>query len=370
MVKALLSALAGVIIGMIAGCLPTDPASVPDSIESIRLSMSDEAFSDLGKSVYLNRWVWTVINSPSGPVKAQIRVHGGISRDFPKKSYQLIPFSSAVPDKREGGIILSAQYTDITFARYRLADHLFRRAGLFCSDITPVALYINGVYQGLYLQIEKIDEAFLRRRGLPLSSVYKLRTHGRFTHAGGILASYCFDKIVPEDDQSYADIDRLIALADRGITEENSGDLEQVLDIHSALDYYAACRLTYNWDGTNNNAHLYFDPAGKRFLFMPWDLDHTFEQIVPIADFERQFLLPDNLFEQLIAIPKYRDYVIRRMAEIFDYSAEKVLLDSIIAETAPLVPFEQAYTGEDDYRAKVEQISTCLESVREQLSQP
>lgn len=254
-------------------------------------------------------------------------MHGNVSRKYIKRSYKLQQLDPEAPGGVVRSAVLSSQYHDPTFCRYRLADCFFGRAGMMRATIEVVRLFVDGEYQGLYLRIEDVDERFLKRRGMPLSSLYKVNYHGWLSFQHGMLAEQSFEKHVPEGDRTYTDLEQLIHIIDRGITEQNRGELEGVLDIDNAIDYYAVTRIIANGDGVRNNYYLYHDPRDGLFRFIPWDLDLTFNvepRVLPAYE--------NGLFEQLDSVPAYRRQLRRRTRELFDLEETLCELESLAAE--------------------------------------
>ncbi len=312
----------------LAGCSPLSPPEPGDaSISAIRLIMGRERYDDLQKTGHLRRWQSTRVRDGDTSIAARIRIHGQFSRNEIKKSYKLQLYR-VQREEAESTIVLSPQFGDPSFCRYRLAHFFFEKAGLLVPGIEPVRLFIDGKYEGLYLRIEDVDEKFLRRRGLALTSLYKINGHGRFNSALGMLPMQSFEKHIPQGHRNYHDLERLIALVDQGLSRENAERLESLLDVQNVLDYYAVCRLISHTDGITNNFYLYLHPASKRFVMIPWDFDMTFKHIH--ENFPRY---ANGLFEQLEHIPAYREYLRRRTVELFNYAEAQRALDSMFYRT-------------------------------------
>jgi spore coat protein H len=300
-------------------------------LRTIELSMRAEGWRDLQKSGYLDQWRAVRLITDTAMLEGRIRIHGASSRRYAKKSLKVDIRAPASAEARTA--IFSAQQTDPSFCRYRLADYFFRRAGLRCPRIAPLFLTLNGTPLGLYLEREPIDERFLDCRGLPQSSVYSANLGAWFTLMHGIPIESGWNKKVPDKEQSYADLEKLVRFVDEGITEARLEKLGTILDIENALDYFAVSLIVGNVDGITNNYHLYLDPRTRRFEFIPWDLDLTFGAI-PAKTFPAY---RNGLFEHLMALPSCRAYVRTRISEIFDADAA---LDTLVRFAGEI---EEAY---------------------------
>jgi spore coat protein H len=317
--------------GLFGGCDLMRPQPLADgAIQTIRLEMGSERYEQLQRTGYLQKWYATTIVTDSTEQQARIRVHGNVARRLLKKNYKIQSFAY-LQDEPTQSIVLSSQYLDASFCRSLLADYLFDKAGFLKPDLEPIQLYIDGVYQGLYLQIEDVDELFFARRCRPLSSLYKINLRGTFSSKNNLLASQAFSKQLPDDDESFVDLERLIAIIDAGITEQNRGTLESMLDITNALDYMLIASLIDHHDGIRNNFYLYFDPPIRKFIFIPWDMDQTFA-----GTHSELPLYTNGLFEQLRTVPSYNAYLNTRMKQLYDAQELQGVLDRWYTTLYPL----------------------------------
>ena len=101
------------------------------------------------------------------PIRCEIKVHGGSSRDLPKLSWRVIldePHEDLAWGNRH--LILRAEYNDQSMMRNALSLEFFRQ-----QTQTPVSrwryiwLQVNEEAQGMYLQVERMSDSFLERWG-------------------------------------------------------------------------------------------------------------------------------------------------------------------------------------------------------------
>ena len=117
----------------------------------------------------------------------EMEVHGGLSRSFEKLSYRLRfddPESTQLDFFGDGPgttrqVVLQASWIDRSFSRAKIAMDLTRAEGGLAPRISHVQLYLNGKWHGLYLLIERVDNVFLDRNGLPVEDalLYKAENH-------------------------------------------------------------------------------------------------------------------------------------------------------------------------------------------------
>ena len=93
-----------------------------------------------------------------------MELHGNYSRGFPKLSYSVemrdsnqIAMDTAVLGMPKGhDFALVANYIDRTLLRNAIAQHIFGSMGNYTPRFRHVEVVLNGIYQGVYLFIEKI----------------------------------------------------------------------------------------------------------------------------------------------------------------------------------------------------------------------
>ncbi len=322
-----------------------------DGIEHLSIIIGKDNLTALQKSTFIDRWFPLYLEKDTGECTARIRMHGGLARHFPKKTYKVEVYSG-YPEKVGDAFQLSAQYNDTSFCRYRLAQYLFSKAGLLCPEVKPVHLFFDNCYYGLYLRIEMVDELFLHRRNLPVASLYKAKSNSWFSSKYGIVPQAHFDKKLPVNDMSYADLEQLFLLLDKGITVADTVPLENLLDIHNVLDYYAVAVLIRHYDGIIKNFYLYYNPIIRKFQFIPWDFDLTF-----YGNPHLTYNWRNNLFEQLMAIDSYSSYVENRMKELFQYDELTALLTALAAEVKQALELDPWLQKENrDFNGEVNEL--------------
>ena len=307
----------------------------------VAITMSRDDFADLLKSSYTKLRFPAEAQWNDTLYKAEIQLHGNVTVRYPKKSFDINLYKVVIGPDPYYSMTLSSQLTDLTFSRYRIASTLFRKAGFYCSGLQPVRLFFNNRYEGVYLMVEPVNEHFLQRRGLPVTSLYKANVGARLDYRDRVLPQQSFDKKVPEGDLSNTDLQTLIEIADKGITEETRPSLESILDITNALDYYAIARLINHSDGVRNNFFLYYNPLIHKFQFIPWDLTSTFFG-TPFPHFS------NGLFEQLERITSYKLYMHDRMRELFSPDSLNASLDTFFAQIHSAIREDPYMSRPDD----------------------
>ncbi|MDP4743113.1 MAG: CotH kinase family protein, partial [Schleiferiaceae bacterium] len=101
---------------------------------------------------------------------------GNTSRNSGKKSFK-ISFNSFQSGARWEGLKdlnLNSEHNDPSISRARIGWHLLSDLGLAASRVSPVRLYINGDFYGLYANVEHINDDYVERRyGGKAGNLYK-----------------------------------------------------------------------------------------------------------------------------------------------------------------------------------------------------
>ncbi len=221
-------------------------------------------------------------------VPAGVRLHGGASRDFDKKSlrlyfrqqyglnrleYPLFADSDARSFKRlvlhNGGqdwyTFPHPNYSNWTLIRNQLADKLALELGGYAVHSQPVLLFINGAPWGIYYARERIDDRFLAERyGVRAADFLDSPEHvgERATLMG--------------DRENWDHLLQFVATHDLA-TPANYAYVQTQVDIANFIDYTILHIYAANFDWPHHNVQQ-FRPRvqGGRWQWMFWDTDHAF----------------------------------------------------------------------------------------------
>ncbi len=231
---------------------------------------------------WLNANIWTETYVPALVVyegrvypDTGLRFRGGRPRLFRKKSLKL-RFDHGRFFQRNR-LNLNAAAMDDDYMTEPMAYEFYRRSGLTVSDTRFVSVHLNGEFWGLFIEVEQVNEDYLRRWGLdPDGALYK---------AVGVASNL---RRLEDTDYDYATqyekktrldepYDDLIAFINGLYT---AGDMEVYLDdnleVASFAKYLAATNLMAVWDSMQHNYYIYRpDEPQAKWRIIPWDLDHA-----------------------------------------------------------------------------------------------
>ncbi len=188
---------------------------------------------------------------------------------FGPKMQFVISFNELDPEGRFHGlrkIALDAPPYDPSFLKNRLALAYLRDLGLPASCANNARLNVNGAYYGLYTSIEHMDKEFLQRQ-FPGAE------------AEGNLYKYGWEL---KTNETVGDVTR----RDLWWNTYDFAGMDALADLDEVAAEWAAEAMIPHADGYfagSGNFYIYDHPT-RGFLFIPWDLDYTFDAAPVDAD--------------------------------------------------------------------------------------
>jgi len=241
-----------------------------------------------------------------------IEIRGSSSQTFPKSSYSVETIDSTGASKdasilgmpSENDWILSASYTDKSFMRNVLSYQIAREMGNYASRTRYVELVINGLYQGIYVFMEKIKRDANRvstskltiadTTGDALTGGYILKID-KFTGSGGLgwntLYTPTNGATIPFIQYEYPKSTDILPVQQNYIhayvdSFENTlygvqfadpiNGYAKYLDVNSAIDNFLINEITKNVDGYRLSSYFYKkkdSKGGKLHIGPVWDYD-------------------------------------------------------------------------------------------------
>lgn len=263
---------------------------VPAELPRWKLTMSEEDWDALRADPYTELFVPCGLSVGDIPYDegCRIRIRGGSSRDFPKKSFRITFPRDTVHPGYSRKINLRAEYNDPSFVRTLLSHEAVRRfTTLPVSRVEPIELEINGQYFGLMVRVERLGADFLLFNGRALTSLYEADPNRELFASGGgsliplpedVVYRMAYQKKVgtPFD---YTDLISLIEALAEAYETGDRGVVREHFQLPGLLDYLAVMGLIQNLDHVRKNYYLspQPEPDGRLAWEMyPWDLDLTF----------------------------------------------------------------------------------------------
>jgi hypothetical protein len=231
-----------------------------------------------------NQWIDETLDSVG------ITLRGNTSRNSQKKSFKL-SFNTFIPGRdfyNLDKMNLNGEHNDPSIIRSKLCWDLFNDVGIIHSRAAHTEVYINEKYYGLYINVEHVDDKFLKKnfsdaKGnlwkclYPADLVYLGEDQNLYKKISGGIKTY--DLKTNETADDYSELAHLISIINKTSLLLLPDSLEKIIDISSVIKLFAFNTLVASWDdyrSLNNNYYLYHDPSKDKFTILPYDYDNTF----------------------------------------------------------------------------------------------
>lgn len=180
--------------------------------------------------------------------------------------------------------------------RQRLGYQLMRLAGLKVPEARHVLLSVNGQPQGIFLEYEDPDNKpfLLDKFGDDGGDLYKAaydipnqpKYFATLEYLGSKDSDYYrhYRKMTNNDDPAkagdYSQLRGFLASLNQTSDSRFESFLRRNLDVDKFVSYLVVANFVSNWDSypqRPKNFWLYRVPTANRWVFLPWDLDSTFQ---------------------------------------------------------------------------------------------
>lgn len=308
--------------------------------------IGSQQLKQLQKNVWSDRYVQAVMTAGGNKANIQIRYRGGHTREYPKRSYEVI----------RGGKTYhyNAEYDDPSLIRNALSFRFFNWIGVPGPATKHCLLIVNGVCLGVYLEIEGVDRSFFRQRGISVQSLfYAVNDHANFDllkpgskrRKAELFSGY--QQIMGNP----ADRRKLKRFIHRLNTTKDAHELKAYLyrriDIDNYLRWLAGAVLTGNYDGFEQNYAIYRHRAAQKYRMIPWDYEGTWgrncygkpcgSDLVRITGYNR---LTRKLLQYAEVRRKYKRLLVKLLQTEFTVSRILPAAESMHNQIKPYMKWE------------------------------
>ena len=217
------------------------------------------------------------------------RLRGHTSLFSAKKSFKVSfnTFNSGGSYHGVEKMNLNGEHNDPSIMRAKLAWDMLAELGLPSCRTSHVELYLDGIYAGLYLNVEHIDEEYVKKRfGPSEGNLYKCLWGANLTwqgsqestyqNMGGDFPTYDLKTNLQRDD--YSRFVHFVDVLNNWSTDAFACEIHRIFNVDDYLKIAAFEILIGHWDGyivNNNNYYLYENPRSGRFEYLVYDPDNT-----------------------------------------------------------------------------------------------
>lgn len=217
------------------------------------------------------------------------RLRGNTSRYSQKKSFK-VSFNTFTSGAKYYGVEklnLNGEHNDPSIMRAKVGWDILRKWGIPASRSNHVQVYINGDYYGLYLNVEHIDEEFIKTRFVKNDgNLYKCLYPADLDYLGTNPDLYkltagdrrVYELKINKEADDYSDLAEFIDILNNTSNDEMVCKIDEVFNVYDYLKAIAVDILIGNWDGpiyNKNNFYLYHNTTSGKFEYIPYDLDNT-----------------------------------------------------------------------------------------------
>ena len=382
-----------------------------DQVQEIQLEIQqsnlDKMKSALPKRIYISatfRWGNQVIENVG------VRYKGNSSSNpnqRHKRSF-LIKFSEFEKGQTFLGLERVALDNGVQFGSLfseQLITAVLRDLGIKASRCNFATLSLNGTYHGVYTNVERIDDVFIKNNFADGGALYKndeggpggdLRPVGSSPNPNA-RRSLAFEPKSSSAHDDARDVLELIARINGTPDEDFARVMESTIEMDAFLKTMAVMLFSGAFDQLTgwgpHNYYLYHDPRSKHWHYLPWDLDvgfadNAFGKVPVIAGWNAAWPMmprpPSPLVKRIIDNPQ----LLARYRTLADtilekYFHPKVLLPKVdalyvrIKEDLARDPFPHRRVtnpGDEDYESIITSIKAFVrrryETARAQLDNP
>lgn len=218
------------------------------------------------------------------------RLRGNTSRSAAKKSFK-ISFNSFASGRRYQGLKdlnLYGEHNDPSISRARICWDFAKAEGIAASRVAHAELYVNGIYKGLYLNIEHINNDWLSLRfGSSTGNLYKCTYPADLRYISNNPNDYkltknngerVYELKTNESTDDYSKLAEFINVLNNSPLSQLACALDSIFNVETYLQTLAFEVIMGHWDNysfNRNNYYLYDNPKTEKLEYIPYDIDNS-----------------------------------------------------------------------------------------------
>ena len=231
--------------------------------------------------------------TPDGQRRSvKIRLRGNSSRSWPKKSWRVeLPKGTKFDGRRKLNLI--SEWRDSTMMLEKLGYDMLAAMGGPAPKATYVRLVINGEFQGVYVDLERVDKPFLGHHGFA-------DTNGTIYRCGAkncemkmaFDATYQRDwEVASPDNGTRGPLNDFLDVVNHAPEPQFVQALSERFELERHLRELAVDALIDNATVEDSRSYLIHDAVTGRISYVPWDFNNTDAKYIPFgkrtdADYE------------------------------------------------------------------------------------
>ncbi len=270
-----------------AGTMLRDPGApfelppLQETVELYRLEIAPENLEALATNPRADTMYEATFERDGIRYPALVRYRGNSSRDWPKKSWRV-----EFPDDRgfdgRHKLNLLSQWKDCTMMVEKLAYDLLAALHVPAPHATFVRLEINGEYQGVYLDLERVDKKFLAAHAFPDDdgTIYRCGRKDCEMKLWRAEFQRAWEKKTNEREDD-SRLEQLLCAINAAPEHRFDEVLDQTLELELYLRYLVVDALISNNVVEDSRSYLVHDDRNRRWLYVPWDFNNSSTRYQP-----------------------------------------------------------------------------------------
>ncbi|MFC5601884.1 CotH kinase family protein [Sporosarcina koreensis] len=266
-----------------------------EKLPEYRLFIHPLDMYELRKDIWIDDPVSAKLTIQGKKYEVDIAYRGSHIRDFPKKSYQVSLYQPKTY-RNANTFHLNAEYKDPSLIRNKLSFDFFNEIGCLAPQARFVFLKVNGKNEGVYLELESVDDRFLANRKLPAGSIfYAVDGDANFSLMSDldkdVKKSLTFGYEQKSGMPGDADhLQKMIIDINTIPREDFEKEIVNYIHVDKYLRWLAGVVCTQNFDGFVHNYALYRNKDTGLYEIIPWDYDATWGRDVNGEEMESDYL--------------------------------------------------------------------------------
>ncbi|MSU35160.1 MAG: hypothetical protein EXS36_08600 [Pedosphaera sp.] len=381
----------------------------PDEVQSVYVRVADEdmkrMLSALPERIYVRasfRWRDIAIEN----VAIRFKGNSSSARSQQHKRSFLIKFDEYADDQRFLGLRRVSFDNGVQFGSVfsePIITEILRDQGIKTHRCNYAKLFLNDRYHGVYVNVERIDESFIKRH-FPDSNglLFKVDQGGpgaNLQFLGNDPSAYeqTFEPETKSAKKGQRRLVEFIRMINQSTEKDFAANLNSKMEVNDFLRVTAVMLFSGAFDQLTgwqpHNYYLHYDANQDCWRYMPWDLDVGFCEIAfgkihVLTDWNAAWPVagevPNPLLERIIAHPAllqtYREtasiildkyFEPERLSAIFDTKYELIKAD-LMAD--PFPHRRVTNPGEQSYEEIIASMKTFVRkryiTARQQLENP
>lgn len=325
------------------------------NLQQYKLFINPTGFRELKRDIWIDDPIPAQLTVEGKKLEIDLSYRGSHIRKFLKKSYQ-ISFYKPKTFKGVKQVHLNAEFKDPSFIRNKLSFDFFSEIGNLAPQSKHVFLTLNGRAEGVYLEIESVDENFLKRRNLPNGAIfYAVDGDANFSLMSDLdkeakkSLELGYEKKwgVATDDYYLQELIFNINTITRVDFEK---EIPNYIDIEKYLRWIAGIIFTANYDGFVHNYALYRNEETGLFEVIPWDYDATWGRDVNGKIMEADYVPIEGfntLTARLLNVTNFRKQYRELLEEIMN---QQFTVEYMTPKVEGLLQTVRPYVLQDPYK--------------------